>query len=41
MLTNMKPANGTQAAQASRHLLCGTNQKKRIVRDNKIKLSQL
>lgn len=37
--TNMKPAKVTQAAQASRHLLCGTNQKKRTVRDNEIKLS--
>lgn len=39
MPVNMKSAKVTQAAQASRHLLCGTNQK-RTVCDNEIELSE-
>lgn len=39
MPVNMKSAKVTQAAQASRHLLCGTNQK-RTVCDNEVELSE-
>lgn len=39
MPVSMKFAKVTHAAQASRHLLCGTNQK-RTVCDNEIELSE-
>lgn len=39
MPVNMKSTKVTQVAQTSRHLLCGTNQK-RTVCDNEIELSE-